>query len=203
VARRDQQPDRPLRQPQADLGEVPFALPEPQTRVAVALDPALDQNEEVGPDGLRAGIAAPDPAQRRGEQEQAEPRHDQQARDEVELVRPDLDPEEEEAPVGEVDQHRLIGQVRAAVPADPRRQVVDAQRDDHDPPFEVPELAGDTRENGLTCGVENNFSARETAARSRIPADDRNQIRGIFRHGAAAFQPRTQKPGAGRARDRG
>jgi hypothetical protein len=70
-------------------------------------------------------------------------------------VRPDLDPEEEEAPVGEVQQNRLIGQVRPTVEPDPGRHVVDAQRDDHDDPLEVPERALDPlRKHGLTRGIE-------------------------------------------------
>jgi hypothetical protein len=78
-----------------------------------------------------------------------------QARDEVELVRPDLDPEEEEAPVRKVQQHRLIGQVGTTVEADPGRHVVDAQGDDHDDPLEVPERAADPLwKHGFTGGVE-------------------------------------------------
>ena len=37
-------------------------LVEPHAGVAVALDHALDLDEEIGPDGLRAGVAAPDAA---------------------------------------------------------------------------------------------------------------------------------------------
>jgi hypothetical protein len=133
----------------------PVRPPEPQPRVAVALDPALHREEEVGPHRLRTGIAAPDPAERRGEQEEAEARHDQKARDEVELVRPDLDPEEEEPPVRKVQKHRLVGQVGAAVEPDPGRDIVDAQGDDHDDPLEVPERARDPLgENGFTGCVE-------------------------------------------------
>ena len=57
----------------------------------------------------------------------------------MELLRPDLDPEEEEAPVGQVDQHRLVRQIGAAVPADPGGDVVDRQRDAHQPPLQTAE----------------------------------------------------------------
>ncbi len=93
---------------------------------------------EIDPDGLRAGVAAPDTAEHRGEEEQAKPCHDEKSGDVVELLRPDLDPEEEEPAAGEVHQHRLVGQMRAAVPANPRRQVVDGERHRHDPPLEAP-----------------------------------------------------------------
>jgi hypothetical protein len=137
----DQYPDDPFRHPQPQLARAPILAVEAQASVAVALDPALDQDEEVGPDGLRAGIAAPDPAQRRGKQEQPQPRHDQKARDKVELVRPDLDPEEEEAAVRHIHQHRLIGQAGAAVPADPGGDVIEPQGHCHDHPFEAAKAA--------------------------------------------------------------
>ncbi len=110
-----------------------------QAGVSIPFDPAFDQDKEIGPDGLRAGIAAPDPAKRRGKEEKAQPRHDQKARDEVELMRPDFDPEEEETTAGQIDQHGLIRQVRAPVPADPGREVIDAQGDRHDHPFQISE----------------------------------------------------------------
>ena len=150
-----QQPDRPFGQPQPQLARSPRRIPETHTGVAVTLDPAFDQNEQVGPDGLRAGIAAPDAAQRRSEQKQAKPCHDQQTGDEVELVRPDLDPEEIEPPVGHIDQHRLIGQVRSAVPSDPRRDVIDAQRHTHDPPLQIAvESLHAARKDRLSRGVK-------------------------------------------------
>ena len=111
--------------------------------------------EQIGPHGLRTGIAAPRPPDRAGDQKQPDPRHDQHARDEVEFVRPDLDIEHVEAAIGEIDQHRLVGRVRPAVPADPRGDVVDRQRDDHDQPLEAPERAVDALVvDGLALGVE-------------------------------------------------
>ena len=69
------------------------------------------------------------------------PGHDQQAGDEIEFVRPDLDAEHVEAAIGEIDQHRLIGRIGTAVPADPRRDVIDRQGDDHDQPLQPAERA--------------------------------------------------------------
>ncbi len=60
---------------------------------------------------------------------------------EEEFLRPDLDEEEIEAAVGEIDQHRLVGRIGPAIPADPGRQVVDAERDQHHQPFEAAEMA--------------------------------------------------------------
>ena len=91
---------------------------------------------QIDPDRLRAGVSAPDPAQYRSEQKEAQPGHDQQPGNVVEFLWPDLDPEEEETPVGQIDQHRLVRQMRAAVPADPRRDIVNCQRDAHDPPLQ-------------------------------------------------------------------
>ncbi len=138
---RDGKPDRPLGQPQAQLARVPGRVPQPDAGVPVALDPAFGQDEQVRPDRLRAGIAAPDPPQHRGKQEQPQPRHDEQTGDKIELVRPDLDPEEEEPPPRQVHQHGLVRQFRTPVPADPGQQVIDPQGHRHDDPFEVAETA--------------------------------------------------------------
>ena len=119
--------------------ERPGRLVEPHAGVAVALDEALDADEEIGPHCLRAGIAAPGPADDATSPGTAPSAgHDQQAGDVVELLRPDLDEEEVEAAVGEVDEHRLVRRVRAAVPAEPRRDLVDAEGDRHDEPLQVP-----------------------------------------------------------------
>ncbi len=135
--------------------QVPLGIPQAHTRVAVAFDPAFDKNEKIGPDGLGAGIATPHATKGRGEQKQPQPRHDQKARDEIELVRPDLDPEEVETPAGQIDQHRLIGQVRSAIPADPRRQIVNRKGNGHDPPLEGAELARDSAgKDGLSRSIE-------------------------------------------------
>ena len=97
---------------------------------------ALDIDEEVGPDRLRAGVAAPQPAEQRRDQEQRQRRHHQQAGDEIDLLRPELDDEEVEAAAGEIDQHRLVRQRAGPLPADPGRDVVDRQRDDQQRPLD-------------------------------------------------------------------
>ena len=135
--------------------QAPIGLVQAQAGVAVAFDPAFDQQEQIGPHSLRAGVAAPDTAQRRGEQEQAQACHDQQSGDEIKFVRPDLNPQKVEAAVGQIYQHRLIGQAGATVPAQPGCQVIDAKGDGHDPPFEAAEKAIDpTRKNRRSGGVK-------------------------------------------------
>ena len=184
----DQQPGGPLDRAQADLRRRPGRVPELDPGVAVALDPALDQDEEVGPDRLRAGVAAPDPAERRGEEEEAEPGHDQQAGDEVELLRPDLDEEEVEAAVGQVDQHRLVRQRRAAVPADPGGDVVDAERDRHDPPLQRAE-ASRTRRGKDRLGAANSGGGSVVVwLKGRVPGL-RPQVTPASRRWRPAFRP--------------
>ena len=107
----------------------------------VALDPALDGLEQVGPYRLRAEITAPDAARDRVHQKQRHRGEDQQAGEVIDLLRPDLDEEEIEAPVGQVDQHRLVRRIRAAVPAHERQAVIDAERDEQHDPFDAPERA--------------------------------------------------------------
>ena len=141
--------------PKPDFLGIPTRFPEPKPGVSVALNPALNRKKEIGPNGLRAGITAPDPPKRRREEEEAETGHDQKARNKIELVRPDLDPEEEEAPVRHVDQHGLIGECGPAIPPDPGGDVVDPQGHDHNDPFEIAELTGDPfRKNRFAGGVE-------------------------------------------------
>src|SRR5690606_41537684 len=91
--------------------------------------------EQVSPNRLRAGIAAPCATDRTRYQEKSDAGHDQEASDEVELVRPDLDVEHVKAAVGEIDQHGLIGRIRTAIPADPRGAVVNRQCHDRPQPL--------------------------------------------------------------------
>ena len=88
---------------------------EPHAGVAVALEQALDDDVEVGPDRLRAGVAAPEPAEQGGGQEQGQGRHHQQAGDEIDLLRPQLDEEEVEPPAG---RNRPAPPAAAGPPAD-------------------------------------------------------------------------------------
>ena len=116
---------------------------------------ALGQDHEVGPHRLRAGIAAPDAARHRRDEEQRQRREHQDAGDVVEFLRPDFEPEEIEPLVGEIEQEGLIGQAGPAVQSDPRQAVIDAQRHDHDRPFDIAELAPDKlREDGLALLIQ-------------------------------------------------
>ena len=119
----------------------PGMLVEAEPLIAVALPEALDRDHQVGPHRLRAGVAAPDAAGDRGDEEQRQRREHQQAGDEVEFLRPDLEEEEIEAPRGKIDEHRLVGQIGSAIPADPRHDVVDAERHRHHDPFHRAEAA--------------------------------------------------------------
>ena len=138
---RDHQPNRMLDDALGNLAHGPRRLIEPQPRIAVAFDETLDGDEQIGPDGLRARIAAPHAPRHAGRQKQPDRRHDQQPGDEEQLLRPDLDKEEIETPRREIDQHRLVRQVGTAVPADPRREIIDRQGHPHDPPFQLAERA--------------------------------------------------------------
>ena len=120
--------------------------------IAVALEEALDDKKQVCPYSLGAGIAAPGPADDRCDKEQTHACHDQQAGNIEEFLRPDLDEEEIETAVCHIDQHRLIGRKFAAIPANPGRDVVNAKRDQHDDPFQSPELAADPLGEDLFAG---------------------------------------------------
>ena len=138
-----------------DLDRPPGAPVEGNARIAVALPEALHHDHQIGPHRLRAGVAAPDATSHGRDEEQRQRRQHQQAGDEIELLRPDLEEEKEEAVVGHVEQHGLVGQVRPAMPAQPRQRVVDAERRRHHQPLDGAEAA--MRELGvdlLAVGVE-------------------------------------------------
>jgi hypothetical protein len=79
-----------------------------QAVAAVAFDQPFDQQEEIGPDRLRTGEAAPHAAGERIRQDQDRRSQDHQPGDVVELLRPDLDEETVEAPMFEVEQDGLV-----------------------------------------------------------------------------------------------
>src|SRR5690348_8217296 len=76
------------------FGYAELTVVQPDTVAPVAFDQTLNPHEQVGPDRLRAGIAAPDAAEQRCRQEKADGGHDQDAGQEVDLLRPDLDKKE-------------------------------------------------------------------------------------------------------------
>ncbi|MNO90208.1 hypothetical protein D3C76_817130 [compost metagenome] len=75
--------------------------------VAVALGDLLAPHEDPGPDALRAGIPAPDPAGEHGDEEQAEGADDQQAGEQDEILWPEGGAEDVELPLGEVPPYGL------------------------------------------------------------------------------------------------
>ena len=142
--RGDEQPGRVLRHLLEDLlARDSGALVQTDPRAAVALDPALDPHEQIGPHGLRAGEAAPHAARDAGREEQTERAEQQQSGQVVDFLRPDLDPQEVRAAGRHVDQERLIRHARAAVPADPGAEVVDAEQQDQHRPLDRAEAAAD------------------------------------------------------------
>jgi hypothetical protein len=171
----------------ADLRPAPRRFMQLDLRVAVAIDPALHPHVEVGPHRLRAEIAAPDATGGRGDQEQADTGHDQQAGDVIEFLRPDLDPEKEEPPVRQIDQNRLVGRELAAVPAHPGQQVVDGEREPQNSPFHRPEPALDRfREDRLARLVEPGLLDRDLRL-DVLGVLDVHTVSAFSRLGDAAF----------------
>lgn len=129
-AERDQQPDGMLR---ADLGDPAHrqrSIHFLQAVATVAFYQAFHQQEEIGPDRLWTGEAAPDTSGQRVGQDQDRGRQDHQPGDVVELLRPDFDEEAVEPAVFKIEQDGLVRLARSAVPAQERRNVVDAKRED-------------------------------------------------------------------------
>src|SRR5690606_13333176 len=121
----DHKPNRVNADAPGDLASRPGGGVELDSRVAVAFDETFNGEEEIDPDRLRAGVAAPGAAHRRGDQEEPDAGHDKEAGNIDELLRPDLDEEEIEAAVRKVHQNGLIRRVGPAIPADPGCQIVD------------------------------------------------------------------------------
>ena len=93
------------------LVRAPRRRVELHARAAVALGPALHPQEDLGPHRLRTGVAAPQAAGDRGEEEQRQRGDDQQPGEEDEILRPEHQAEDVELARRQVEQHRL-----AAVP---------------------------------------------------------------------------------------
>ena len=110
---------------------------------AVALDPPFDPHEQVGPHGLRAGIAAPDATGQAGRKKQADRGEDQDAGQVVDFLGPDLDEEEIAALMVQIDQHGLVRRAGAAVPAHPGQDIVKAEQTGQGGPFDPAEAAAD------------------------------------------------------------
>ena len=98
---------------------------QPHTRIAIALKQALNDDIEIGPDRLGAGIAAPEPAKQGRHQEQGQGCGDEQAGEIINLLRPQLDKEKEKPGLSKINQNRLIGHARPPVPAQPGQDRID------------------------------------------------------------------------------
>ena len=109
----------------------------------VAFEQAFDSKEQIGPDRLRAEIAAPYAAGDGVHQEQADRGEDQQAGEVIDFLRPQLDEEEIEPAVAEIDQHCLRRRVRSAIPPHEGQQIIDTQRNGEHDPFDAAKAAGD------------------------------------------------------------
>ena len=109
----------------------------------IAFDQPLDGIEQIGPYGLRAEIAAPDSAADRIHQEERNGGNDQEAGEVVDLLRPQLDEEEIESAIGQIDEDGLARRTQTTVPSHERQQVVDAEAERHQAPFDAPKCSGD------------------------------------------------------------
>ena len=90
---------------------------------------------------MRAGVPTPDTAKKGRDQEEGERRQDQQAAEIVDLLRPDFEEEEVKLFPFKISENSLIRDAFAARPADPRDQIIDAERNRHHKPFERAELS--------------------------------------------------------------
>ena len=151
---RDGQPDRVLGRFPGDLGRPPRRTFQPKLGVAVAFDEPFDVLEQVGPNRLRAGVSAPRAPDRRRDEEQADPGHDKEPGDVIELVRPDLDREHVKAARGQVDEHRLVRRIGPTVPAKPRGDIINDQGDGHHQPLEAAERSVDRLGKDLAALLE-------------------------------------------------
>src|SRR5262249_21762667 len=109
---------------------------EPHARGALALDLALDPQEQLGVYRLRTGIAAPQAPGDRGKQEQRQRRDDQQHREVDDVLRPEHPAEDVELARRQVEKHRL-----APVPGDPRQAVEDRLGEKYERPAPARERA--------------------------------------------------------------
>ncbi len=107
-------------------------------RRAVSLEKAFDVDEQISPDGLRAGITTPDTSSDGGDKKERDGCQDEQTREVVDFLRPDFDPEEIEAAMRKIQKDRLIWSKGTAVPSDPRGDIVDCQAHRHHNPFDEP-----------------------------------------------------------------
>ena len=139
------------------------ALVQPHAGDAVAFDAALDPHEDLGVDGLRAGVAAPQAPGHGGEEEQRQRRQHQQRRQEDQVLRIQHQAQDVEALRLQVEQHRL-----AAAPLQPGQAVEEQLRqpDQGPAPRGEPALHRARVDVGLPSGTSTR-SCVSSSARSR------------------------------------
>ena len=108
------------------LARTPRRGIELHARLAVAFGETLDPQEDLGPDRLRAGVAAPEASRERREEEQRQRGQHQQPGQEDEVLRPHDQPEDMELARGQVEQHRL-----AAMQVEPRQHIEEPEQQPH------------------------------------------------------------------------
>ena len=149
-----------------------------QAIAAVAFDSPLHQHEQVGPDRLRAGEAAPQPAGEGVRQDQDGRGEDQQPGHIIEFLRPDLDEEGVEAGVLEIEQDGLVRLADAALPAQEWREIIDRQRHDQDGPLDPADGALDRLRDNRRRGAR---AGRPCARPGMVDLDDGHGGPGISR----------------------
>jgi hypothetical protein len=145
---RDQGPDGVLGRLARELAGTPGRGIQLHARDAVALEAFLHPHEDLGVDGLRAGIAAEQTPGHGGEQEQGEGRDDQQDGEIEDVLRPEHQAEDVELALDDVEQHGL-----AAVPFEPAQAVEDRLGEPHHGPAPGGEGAGDAAGIDLLVGL--------------------------------------------------
>ena len=93
-------------------------------RVAVALNPPFDLEEQIGPQRLRAGEATPQPPIEGGDEEQPNGRNHHEAGAHDQIFGPKLNAEEEELRLIESEENGLIRSAGTTVPAQERNDVI-------------------------------------------------------------------------------
>ena len=118
------------RDPHRVLGGLECEFPRPPRRPVelhlprpVALDLPFDPEEDLGVDGLRARVPAPQPPGQRGEEEQRQRREDEQQCEVEEVLRIERPPEDVELARRQVEEQEL-----APVPAQPAHPVEEPEQ---------------------------------------------------------------------------
>jgi hypothetical protein len=152
---------------------------EPHASDAVALDHALDPHEDLGVDGLRAAVAAPQPPGHGGEQEQRQRRQHQQRGEVDQVLRIQQQAEDVEALSLDIEQHRL-----APAPLQPGHAVEEELGEPDEDPAPGGEPALDRARVDLRLLLVHRDELRLVA--DECDGLDRNDGRGWLGHGRRA-----------------